>query len=143
VLTFDIITSDSSKKFLVYAVNHLSYLCDGRKNPWNKSDGRRSGNWVDIASENNLSNPGVIEVGQELTIPDVEPKQPTTTQAGETPEELEPISGATYTVLGGDNLWDISVRAYGDGYRWVDIAQENELGNPNLIHAGNVLTLPR
>ena len=100
-------------------------------------------NWVDIASENNLTNPGVIETNQELAIPDVEPKQPTTTQVVETPEELEPIFGATYTVLDGDNLWDISVRAYGDGYRWSDIASENELVNPNIIHAGNILTLPR
>ena len=31
-------------------------------------------NWVDIAQANELVNPGVIEKGQELEIPDVEPK---------------------------------------------------------------------
>jgi len=90
-------------------------------------------NWVDIAKSNNLANPGQIDVGQELLIPDVEPKQPTTS-VSVSEDKLEPISGATYTVVRGDNLWNIAVRAYGDGYRWVDIAQENELANPDLIH---------
>lgn len=43
----------------------------------------------------------------------------------------------------GDHLWGIAVRAYGDGYKWVEIARENNLVNPNLIHPGNVLSLPR
>lgn len=55
----------------------------------------------------------------------------------------EKISGRTYTVVRGDNLWNIAVRAYGDGYRWVDIARENKLANPDLIHSGNKFTLPR
>jgi nucleoid-associated protein YgaU len=96
-------------------------------------------NWVDIASENNLSDADVISEGQTLTVPNVEPKL--TTAEAVTAEES--ISGGTYTVVKGDNLWDIAVRAYGDGYRWVEIAQENSLANPDLIHEGNVLTLPR
>ncbi|HUV71729.1 MAG TPA: LysM peptidoglycan-binding domain-containing protein [Clostridia bacterium] len=43
----------------------------------------------------------------------------------------------------GDTLWDISVRAYQDGYRWVEIAEANNLSNPNIIHPGNALTIPR
>lgn len=96
-------------------------------------------NWVDIAKDNNLTNPGSIETGQVLTIPDVSAKKITATKA--TLEE--PISGATYQVVRGDNLWKIAVRAYGDGYKWVEIAKENKLNNPDLIHAGNILILPR
>lgn len=99
-------------------------------------------NWVDIASANELTNPGQINAGQELLIPDIEPKQSTVSVSASS-GELKPISGATYTVVQGDNLWNIAVRAYGDGYRWVEIAEENELENPNLIHAGNVFILPR
>lgn len=120
-------------------------------------------NWTDIASTNNITDPNQLTEGQELTIPDVEVKvlaqaSPTPvveetiqeqeeiamefTQEDEIPAD-NPIKGATYTVEKGDTLWDISVRAYGDGYRWVDIAAENELVNPDIIHRGNVFVLPR
>lgn len=51
-------------------------------------------------------------------------------------------AGEEYTVVRGDNLWDIAVAAYGDGFRWVEIAEANNLMNPSIIHAGNVLTIP-
>jgi nucleoid-associated protein YgaU len=95
-------------------------------------------NWVDIAKENNIKNPNLIKEGQELKIPAVKAKIAKTTD-----EAKEKITGGTYTVVKGDNLWEIAVRAYGDGYKWVEIARENKLANPNLIHTGNVLRLPR
>jgi len=98
-------------------------------------------NWVDIAEKNNLRNPGVIEPDQKLSIPEVSAK--ILTVAADKKEEAEAISGATYTVQKGDNLWEIAVRAYGDGYKWVEISEENELSNPGLIHSGNILSLPR
>lgn len=97
-------------------------------------------NWVDIASENKLSDADVVSEGQILSLPNVEPKLAT---KAEVKTAGEAITGGTYTVVKGDSLWNIAVRAYGDGYRWVEIAGENNLANPNLIHAGNVLTLPR
>lgn len=95
-------------------------------------------NWVDIAKENNLVNPDIIFVGTELRIPDVEKRTPILK-----PVKEEPITEERYTVVKGDNLWNICLRAYGDGYRWPQIAKINNLKNPNLIHPGNVLTLPR
>jgi nucleoid-associated protein YgaU len=56
---------------------------------------------------------------------------------------VEKITGGSYTVVEGDNLWDIAVRKYGDGYRWVDIAKANNLPNPDLIYPGSKFTLPR
>lgn len=53
------------------------------------------------------------------------------------------ITGGTYVIQPGDDLWDIAVRAYGDGYKWVDIADANNLENPDLIHPDNTLKLPR
>jgi len=98
-------------------------------------------NWVDISKENNLRNPGQIEAGQEFIIPNVEPKKPILTvlptiTAG-------PIDGSSYEVKKGDNLWNISVRAYQDGYKWPQIVQANDIANPEIIHAGNVLVIPR
>jgi nucleoid-associated protein YgaU len=115
-------------------------------------------NWADIAKENNITNPNLIAAGTKLTIPNVTPKligealaSPTPTQ---TPEKIEgPVSSissekleitdSTYTVVSGDTLWDIAVRAYGDGYKWGELAKANKLQNPNLIHAGNVFVIPR
>ncbi len=94
-------------------------------------------NWVDIAKENGLANAGLIEKGQELIIPNVESRLATIVKSEET------ITGNTYTVVKGDSLWKIAVRAYGDGYKWVEIAKVNNLENPDIIHSGNVLTLPR
>ena len=103
-------------------------------------------NWVDIAKANNLTDPGNIEADMELSIPEVEAKLATvkvTEEVAEAPVTPDAISGATYTIESGDSLWKIAVRAYGDGYKWVDIAKENNIENPNVIIPGNSLTLPR
>ncbi len=97
-------------------------------------------NWVDVAKENQLANPDFLEVGQNLTIPKVEPILPVT---GITQPQTNAITGVSYTVVEGDDLWNIAVRAYGDGYKWTAIAQANKLENPDIINVGNVLTLPR
>ena len=89
-------------------------------------------NWVSIVSENNLTNPDRLLVGQKLIIPKTTVINVETTQS----------VGEKHTVLPGESLWDIAVKAYGDGYQWVKIAQANNLTNPDVIHAGNVLNLP-
>jgi len=98
-------------------------------------------NWVDLANANSLENPGTIYAGTKLIVPNVAPK---TITAQVKPVQVQnPITGNSYTVVKGDFLWDIAVRAYGDGYRWVDIAKANNLINPSLIFSENVLKLPR
>lgn len=104
-------------------------------------------NWTDIARENNLANPSLIFAGQKLNIPSVEPivagKPAAKTVAVENQTTSGSITGATYEVVKGDTLWNIAIRAYGDGYKWSEIARENHLVNPSLIHPGNILALPR
>lgn len=99
-------------------------------------------NWTDVAEENKLSDYS-LEIGQILSIPDVSPKEPTSTSDTLESEKGPAITGNSYTVVKGDSLWKIAVSAYGDGYRWTDIAEANNLDNPNVIHSGNVLVLPR
>lgn len=100
-------------------------------------------NFVDIAKENSISSPYKISEGLELSIPDVPSKKLTAKPLDQVSPTIEAISGASYTVNKTDNLWNIAVRAYGDGYKWVEIAKENKLVNPNVIHSGNILSLPR
>jgi len=98
-------------------------------------------NWVDLASANKLENPGILYAGTKLIIPDVKPKMVTVQK--NPVQNSNPITGSSYTVVKGDYLWDIAVRAYGDGYKWTEIAKANNLVNPSLIFSGNVLRLPR
>lgn len=120
-------------------------------------------NWTDIAKANNLVIPSDIHVGDRLLLPSVAPKQSTiaaanptsapsvttndeqysSTKQTNTEAASGTITGTTYTVEHGDNLWNIAVRAYGDGYRYVDIEKANNLTNPGMIFSGNVLTIPR
>jgi len=119
-----------------------TYVVQEGDNLWKIADAYYSSgyNWVDIAAENNIESPYVIVSGQELNIPESEAK----VAAAETnSDQVGTISGDNYTVEKGDNLWDIAVRAYGDGYKWTDIAKENDLLHPSIIHPGNELTLPR
>lgn len=103
--------------------------------------------WVDIATENKLANASIIETDQELIIPEigVDAEQPEIATADNTQklESVNAITSATYEVVKGDSLWKIAVRAYGDGYKWVEIAKANKITNPNVIYKGNVLALPR
>ncbi len=97
-------------------------------------------NWVDLANANKLENPGLLYAGTKLIVPNVKPRELTINNQV---QQASTITGSTYTVVKGDYLWSIAVRAYGDGYKWVDIAKANNLTNPDLIFSGNVLKLPR
>ncbi len=120
-------------------------------------------NWTDIYSANKLSS-DKLEAGQKIEIPNVTAKlltaeatpvatvkpeltpTPTSTLVPSTPaptKEATVNNDTSYTVVRGDSLWNIAVKEYGNGYKWVEIARANKLKNPNIIHAGNVLTLPR
>lgn len=53
-------------------------------------------------------------------------------------------SGKTYTVKSGDCLWKIAKQFYGNGSQYTKIYEANKdtIKNPNLIYAGQVLTIP-
>ncbi len=41
-----------------------------------------------------------------------------------------------YTITEGDTLWDISRRFLGKGYKYLQIALDNDITNPDLIYPG-------
>jgi nucleoid-associated protein YgaU len=99
-------------------------------------------NFVDIAEANLITDPGLIEVGQELVIPQVAVRKITV----EDTTLVNTIESDSYTTVAGDYLWDIAVRAYGDGFAWVSIYQANKelIGpNPSMLYKGITLSLPR
>jgi nucleoid-associated protein YgaU len=124
--------------------------------------------WVEISQVNELGDPNIIIQEQELIIPQLAKAYPMTVEErepaiggasatslmaeadeGEVAEDKEttvvtdPITSDTYVTVRGDHLWSIAVRAYNDGYQWVKLAESNKLTNPDLIHAGVELAIPR
>lgn len=79
-----------------------------------------------------------------------EPETSTSTATAtveETPRETTSAPSAkTYTVVTGDCLWNIAKKYYGNGAKYTDIVAANQSlfanRSPNLIYAGEVLTLP-
>lgn len=71
--------------------------------------------------------------------PAVEAPAPVVEQAPPAPAAPAVV---TYTVQSGDSLWAIAESHYGDGNRYNDIAAANGISNPDLIHPGQVLTIP-
>jgi len=72
-----------------------------------------------------------------VTIATVKPSTRTTKAA-------ESSSGKTYTVKSGDCLWKIAKQFYGNEADYTKIynANTDKIKNPNLIYAGQVLTIP-
>ncbi len=102
--------------------------------------------WREIAQANNIQDQYELDVGTKLTIPTAESKGGIIGQKGKEQivSKSNKIVGERYVIKHGDTLWDIAVRAYGDGFRWSDIAKANNLmHNPNLIHGDNPLVIPR
>jgi nucleoid-associated protein YgaU len=95
-------------------------------------------NWVDIVKANNIENPDMLFVGVKLNIPSVK----TIIVVGGQ-EKIESITTNSYKIETGDCLWNISVRAYGDGFKWTELAKVNQITNPDLIFAGNIIRIPR
>ncbi len=89
-----------------------------------------------IATANNLANPNLIYVGQQLTIPGA--TAPATNPTA-VPTSAPATSTATYTVKSGDTLANIA-RQYGS--TTTAIATANGITNINLIYAGQTLTIP-
>ncbi len=96
--------------------------------------------WTKIAKENNLKNASVISVGQKLKMPVV-----VATITAAKSDTNNKIEQGEYKVVKNDNLWKIAVRAYGDGYKWTNIYQENKakLNSANLLEIGMVLNIPK
>jgi nucleoid-associated protein YgaU len=60
------------------------------------------------------------------------------------PAQTTSAGASTYTVVSGDSLSKIAKHHYGDANKWHAIYEANrdKIKNPDLIHPGQVLTIP-
>lgn len=84
-----------------------------------------------LAQANNITNPGLIVVGQKLAIP----------AGGTTPTQPSTPSGCTtvYVVKAGDNLFRIALR---HNYSQFYLAQYNNITNPASLSIGQAICIP-
>ena len=118
-----------------------------------------------IAKDNNISNPSVIQPGMKLTIRKSSPSSTTETSSATPAQGSSTASTAgtfmtglralgnlfqssgesnvndlVYTVQPGDYLWAIGQK-YGVDYN--QIARDNNIANPSVIHPGMKLTIKK
>lgn len=76
---------------------------------------------------------------------DREKTSSTQTETSETSVPSGDQLPAEYVVQKGDSLWNISEKAYGSGYNWVDIYSANKslIKNPDVLLAGFKINLPK
>ncbi len=103
------------------------------------SIGRRFGVGVDrLVSENRITNPNALRIGQQIFIPGKKGSQATGAPppSGQRPPAA---SGTVHTVAQGETLYRIA-RTY--GVTPADISAANGMSNPNALRIGQRLTIP-
>lgn len=149
--TFGITPSPTSLPKAKAGITEKSYTVVAGDNLWSIAEKvyHNGYNWVDIARLNKLSDPSDIHVGNKLALPQVTSLPDATVLTNDEhlsstkANQLGRITATSYVIVRDDTLWSIAVRAYGDGYQWVKIANANNITNTDIIHAGNTLKLPR
>jgi|GEM_PF-1597548 len=91
---------------------------------------------ADLQTLNKISNPNVIYAGQVLTVKTVAAKATPTPTPKPTPATV--ATAATYTVKSGDTLSAIAAKY---GMTVSELQTLNKISNPNVIYAGQVLTV--
>ena len=93
-----------------------------------------------LADANGLTDPDHIIVGQQLRIAGPTPTPTTTTSSSvTTTAPAAPAGAITHTVVSGDTLFSIA-RTYGVGVH--ELAELNDLSNPDLLAVSHRLTIP-
>ncbi len=85
--------------------------------------------------------------GERVDAPDTPRQQTSTTrsaltQPARTTTRPAAVSGRTYTIRPGDNLWDISKQVYGDGTKYERILNANPALNPDNMKPGTKIVIP-
>jgi nucleoid-associated protein YgaU len=125
--------TSSSKTEIGQEESESTYTVQAGDSLWSIAEAKYGSGykWTEIYEANKgiIANANVIEIGTKIKL--LEPDKANTTNR----------TDGTYTVAAGDNLWKIAQEKCGDGFAWTKISSDNQLANPQVIHAGNVLRI--
>lgn len=93
---------------------------------------------AELVRLNDISNPNLIRVGQELRLPGSLDEGSSSAPTPSPAPSNGPTDGATYRVQRGDTLFRIARQ---HNTTVAELARINHIANPNLIRVGQVLTL--
>lgn len=96
-----------------------------------------------IVQANNLTNVDALEIGQQLVIPaegtEVEDVTPAETPVAEATDVPPAAEERTHVVQAGENLFRIGLQY---GFSVDELAAYNNIANPNVLDAGQVIKIP-
>ena len=100
--------------------------------------------WGQIASANNISDPGRLRIGARLLIPqqDGEASTIAATTSSQPRREQPSGDGQWYTIQRGDILGRISSQFYGTSQKWQLIVAANPGLNPESLRSGQRIWIP-
>lgn len=99
---------------------------------------------VVVDANPSVEDPNLILAGWRITLP-ASPDAPAQGPVEQTPVPTGESSWSVVTVQRGDTLWEIVDRHYGNATGeliWAVVDANSEIENPDLIYAGQVITLP-
>jgi LysM repeat protein len=97
--------------------------------------------WQALAEANQLAHPYFLYPDQCLYLPEgaLAPAEASAAVEAVQPAEAEPGSEQTYVVQRGEYLIGLAERF---GLMWQELAEQNGIGYPYVVYAGQVLRLP-
>ena len=82
----------------------------------------------------------IAALGSKKAVSEIQTKQSPTPASSATPSKPE-----VYILKEGEGIWDVAVKFYGDGYRWIEIANANNLDeySASFLIPGTKLIIPQ
>ncbi|MFW5698253.1 MAG: LysM peptidoglycan-binding domain-containing protein [Planctomycetota bacterium] len=99
--------------------------------------------WRDIAAANNIADPGLLQAGARIVIPDLPGLSASGSASSSSRSRASDQGGGRqHTVASGDTLGAISQRYYGTDRYWERIRDANPGVNPMVLPIGHSLVIP-
>lgn len=123
----------------------LGFLLFSYFSSFNKQTADKQANSTEESSSSGLLTEATrSSLFDELSVGKTRQSTPSAQKSTQSPSALQKTETGKYTIVRGDTLSSIAMKYYGSSAKYTLISnlKENNITNPNLIHSGNVFTIP-